>query len=72
MPTYLNLSRLLMGCKESNQTNKSNNMFLTLNEPAKIDSADVVCCIYLLSSLTKVRVEANSVDPDQTAPTGAV
>ena len=35
----------------------------------KIVSALVVCFIYLLTLLTNVSVNANSEDPDQTAPT---
>ena len=35
----------------------------------KLSSANVVCFIYLLTLLTNVSIEANSVDPDQTAPT---
>ena len=38
----------------------------------KMTSAEVICCIYLLTLLTNVSVEANSVEPDQTAPVGAV
>ena len=38
----------------------------------KMPSAEVVCCIYLLTLLTNVVVVANSVAPDQTAPVGAV
>ena len=34
----------------------------------KMLSAYVICCTYL----PNISVEANSVDPDQTAPTGAV
>ena len=34
--------------------------------------AKVICCIYLLTLLTNVSMEANSVDQDQTAPVGAV
>ena len=30
--------------------------------------ADIICGTYLLTLLTNVSVEANSVDPDQTAP----
>ena len=39
---------------------------------AKMSSSPVVSSIYLLTSLTNVSIEANSVDPDQTAPIGAV
>ena len=31
-------------------------------------SAQVTCCLYLLILLTNVSIEANSVDPNQTAP----
>ena len=31
-------------------------------------SASVICCIYLVALLTNVSVDANSVDPHQTAP----
>ena len=34
----------------------------------KMLSVQVICCIYLLTLLTNVSIEANSVDPDQTAP----
>ena len=48
---------------------------LTLKVLTKINlkmlSAYVIC-IYLLTLLTYVCVEANSVDPDQTTPTEAV
>ena len=46
-------------------------MILTLQVPAKMlmkmSSAKVVCCKHLLTLLTNVNVEANIVDPDQTA-----
>ena len=49
---------------------------LTLKVPAKMHlkilSALVVCLIYFLTILTNLSEEANSVDPDQTAPVGAV
>ena len=35
-------------------------------------SASVICRIYLLTLLTNVSIEANSVDQDQTASMGAV
>ena len=38
----------------------------------KILSAQVVWYIFLLTLLSNISVEANSVDPDQTAPRGAV
>ena len=38
----------------------------------KITPALVICCIYLLVFLTNLSIEANKVDPDQTAPIGAV
>ena len=34
----------------------------------KMLSAEVICCIHLLTLLTYVSVETNSVDPNQTAP----
>ena len=42
--------------------------------PAEITpemSAQVVCCIYLLTLLNNVSIDANSVDPYQTAPVGS-
>ena len=33
----------------------------------KMLSADIICCIYLLTLLTNVSIEANRVDLDQTA-----
>ena len=38
----------------------------------KMSSAEVVCCKYLPSSTDELSIEANSVDPEQTAPIGAV
>ena len=38
----------------------------------KMPSAEVVCCKYLPNITDKLSMEANSVDPEQTAPTGAV
>ena len=38
----------------------------------KISSAEVVCCKKLPNITDKVSIEANSVDPEQTAPIGAV
>ena len=38
----------------------------------KISSAEVVCCEQLPNITNKVSIEANSVDPEQTAPIGAV
>ena len=38
----------------------------------KIPSAEVVCCKYLLIITDKLSIEANSVDPEQTASIGAV
>ena len=35
-------------------------------------SAQAVCCKYFLTLFTYVSIEANSVDPDQTVPLGAV
>ena len=34
----------------------------------KISSAEVVCCKYLPRITDKLSIEANSVDPEQTAP----
>ena len=49
---------------------------LTLRVPERINlkmlSALVVCCIFLLTLFDLCKMEANSVDPDQTAPIGAV
>ena len=49
---------------------------LTFKAPAKMHikvlSSNFLFCIYLLSLLTDVSIEGNSVDPDQTASTGAV
>ena len=38
----------------------------------KMTSAEVVCCKYCLTLLTNLSIEANGVDPCQTAPIGAV
>ena len=35
-------------------------------------TAEVVCCKYLPNITDKLSIEANSVDPEQTAPIGAV
>ena len=35
-------------------------------------SAEVLCCKWLPSIIDELSLEANSVDPDQTAPIGAV
>ena len=35
-------------------------------------SAEVVCCKYLPNITDELSIEANSVDPEQTAPIGAV
>ena len=37
-----------------------------------MSSAEVVCCKYLPNITDKLSLEANSVDPEQTAPIGAV
>ena len=37
-----------------------------------MSSAEVVCCKYLPIITGKLSIEANSVDPEQTAPIGAV
>ena len=42
-----------------------------LSSKLKMSSDQVVNCIYLLTLLTDVSIEANSVDPGQTTPTGA-
>ena len=51
--------------------------FLTLKAPRKkthlkMSSAEVFCCKYLTSVTDKLSIEKNSVDPEQTAPIGAV
>ena len=38
----------------------------------KMSSAEVVCCKLLPNITDKLSIEANSVDPEQTAPIGAV
>ena len=38
----------------------------------KMSSAEVVCCKILPNITDKLSIEANSVDPEQTAPIGAV
>ena len=38
----------------------------------KMSSAEVVCCEYLPSISDELSIEANSMDPEQTAPIGAV
>ena len=38
----------------------------------KMSSAEVVCCKKLPNITDELSIEANSVDPDQTAPIGAV
>ena len=38
----------------------------------KMSSAEVVCCKLLPGITDKLSIEANSVDPEQTAPIGAV
>ena len=38
----------------------------------KLSSAEVVCCKILPSITDELSIEANSVDPEQTAPIGAV
>ena len=37
-----------------------------------MSSAEVVCCKKLSSITDKLSIEANSLDPEQTAPIGAV
>ena len=38
----------------------------------KMSSAEVICCKQLSSITDELSIKANSVDPDQTAPIGAV
>ena len=38
----------------------------------KMSSAEVVCCKKLPNITDELSIEANSVDPEQTAPIGAV
>ena len=38
----------------------------------KMSSAEVVCCKYLPNITDELSIKANSVDPEQTAPIGAV
>ena len=38
----------------------------------KMSSAEVVCCKWLPNITDKLNIEANSVDPEQTAPIGAI
>ena len=38
----------------------------------KMSSAEDLCCKYLPNITDKLSIEANSVDPEQTAPIGAV
>ena len=38
----------------------------------KMSSAEAVCCKLLPSSIDEFSIEANRVDPEQTAPIGAV
>ena len=38
----------------------------------KMSSAGVICCKQLPSITDELSIEANSVDPEQTAPIGAV
>ena len=50
--------------------------FLTLKAPRKkyilkMSSAKIVCCEYLPNITDELSIEANSVDPEQTAPIGA-
>ena len=37
-----------------------------------MSSAEVVCCKSLSNITDELRIEANSMDPEQTAPIGAV
>ena len=45
---------------------------LTLKAPRKNASENVVCCKSLPNFTDKLSIKANSVDPEQTAPIGAV
>ena len=50
---------------------------LTLKAPRKkmhlkMSSAEVICCKKLPNITDKLSIEANSMDPEQTAPIGAV
>ena len=58
------------------QTDVSPIMPLTLKAATKMhlkmSSAEVVCCKYLPNIIDELSIEANSVDPEQTAPIGAV
>ena len=38
----------------------------------KKSSENVICCIYILMSITNFGIQTNNVDPDQTAPRGTV
>ena len=38
----------------------------------KMSSVEVVCCKYMPDITDELSIEANSVDPEQTAPIGAV
>ena len=38
----------------------------------KMSSAEIVCCKKLPNITDEIRIDANSVDPEQTAPIGAV
>ena len=38
----------------------------------KMSTAEVFCCKYLPNITVELSIEANSVDPEQTAPIGAV
>ena len=38
----------------------------------KMSSAEDICCKNCLTLLTNLSIEANSLDPEQTAPIGAV
>ena len=45
---------------------------LKVRSTLKMSSAEVVCCKLLPNITDKLSIEANSVDPEQTAPIGAV
>ena len=56
---------------------ESTRAYLTLIVPRKkmhlkMSSAEVVCCKQLPNITDELSIEANSVDPEQTAPIGAV
>ena len=64
-----------LGCKATKQTNIVGNLMSWLNYinplPAtkkmhlKMSSAEVICCIQMLTSRTNFDIQTNSGDPDQ-------